>query len=260
MAEDKSFVRKTESEYDDWRDSWKRRKVLASFVIILVLIIFVLPAFYAAYQGYFTIPNIEKKHQNEIKDLKQVISDLKKDKENLENSLKSTENERDKAELKLAPFLAVADKTFPQTPADQRLELLVEDLNDAINKLTETTKDIKRVRTVSFKTKKQIISNLKKMKPLKVGIIVPVGDTDALAYGNEIKKVFEESEWVTLGIMNLVTPEPFQDHLAVLTNSKIDSNSIISLLPLFEEHGYPPTVIHDDSMSTDVIHFLVGPK
>jgi hypothetical protein len=66
-------------------------------------------------------------------------SELRLDNKNLQAKLADSQStlydvktERDKYQTQLAPFLAVAEKSFPDTPSEQRLELLLTRIDKAI--------------------------------------------------------------------------------------------------------------------------------
>jgi len=90
MNEEQSIVKKTESALDDLLDLWRRRKLVCS--IVLTIIIF--PASFTLYQQFVAVPK-----------LKSQVSTLGVQKH-------EAEQKRDKAELQLAPFLATAERRF----------------------------------------------------------------------------------------------------------------------------------------------------
>ena len=110
MNIEQSPVKKLESALDDLLDLWRRRKI----VCCIVLAVIVLPTLFTIYQQIVALPKLKDK-----------VSTLESEKSN-------AEKERDKAELQLAPFLAVAESRFPDTPADKRLDLLLNRIDKAI--------------------------------------------------------------------------------------------------------------------------------
>ncbi len=110
MNGEKSVIQKTESALDDLLDLWRRRKIIC----IVVLSVLVLPTLHTLYLQFVAVPA-----------LKSQVSTLETEK---------TEaiQKRDKAEIQLAPFLAVAERSFPDSPSNQRLELLVSKIDKAI--------------------------------------------------------------------------------------------------------------------------------
>jgi hypothetical protein len=107
---EQSPVKKLESALDDLHDLWHRRKI----VCCIVLAVIVLPISFTSYQQLVAVPRLK----NQITSL-----DAEKGK---------VEKERDKAELKLAPFLAAAERSFPNTPSEKSLDLLLERIDKAI--------------------------------------------------------------------------------------------------------------------------------
>ena len=96
MNEDSSVIKKTETLIDDFVDLWRRRPK----VCVLVVAIVVLPTLIAA----IGIPHLRA-------------------------SLAKVTAERDKAQLRLAPFLATANRHFENLPEDKRLDSLSKKLD-----------------------------------------------------------------------------------------------------------------------------------
>ena len=115
MPESQSIIKKTESAVDDLLDLWNRRKIICIIVIIIVIS----PILFGLYQKYIVIPKLESKLESK----EEKISQLKTD-------FGEIIKERDKAELKLAPFLAAANQNFPEASPDHRLALLVNKIEE----------------------------------------------------------------------------------------------------------------------------------
>jgi hypothetical protein len=115
MTQNQSIVKKAESAIDDLIDLWRRRKATC----IIVIMIMVIPSGLTVYLQFHKVPGLE----STIEDKNQRILDLDK---NLEDAI----NARDKAEIRLAPFLAAAEGNFPKAPPDEGLELLMDKLDE----------------------------------------------------------------------------------------------------------------------------------
>ena len=103
MNDEASIVKKTESAFDDLADLWRRRKA----VCILVLVVIVFPVGFTLYQHFIAIPRL----QDDVNTKEALIEDLKR--------------ERDKLDIKLASFQAAADRAFPDKKREERLDLLL---------------------------------------------------------------------------------------------------------------------------------------
>ena len=110
MNTEKSVIQKTESALDDLIDLWKRRK-LACIVVLMVLI---LPTIFTLYLQFISVPAFKEQVNTLTKEKNEAVQ------------------KRDKAEIQLAPFLAAADRNFPDIPSNQRLELLLSRIDKAI--------------------------------------------------------------------------------------------------------------------------------
>jgi len=97
-----SVIKKAETVWDDLRRLWRRRPWLAALVI----------AFFLAPTGVFVYEHFWGKA-----DLKERLAQVR-------NELADAKRDRDAKATQLAPFLAVAQKTFADAPPEKRLELL----------------------------------------------------------------------------------------------------------------------------------------
>lgn len=112
MDEDSSVVKKTETTINDLVDLWHRRPKLC----VLVAVVIAFPTFIAV----IAIPS-------------------------LNSSLTKAEYERDKAQLQLAPFLAAANRGFPDSPAEKRLELMLAAFGKAIADAQDAARQVSQL-------------------------------------------------------------------------------------------------------------------
>ena len=89
---------------------WHRRKIVCCIVIVIIIV----PISFTTYQQFVAVPRLKNKVSS------------------LETEKGKVEKERDKAELKLAPFLAAAERSFPNTPSEESLDLLLKRIDKAI--------------------------------------------------------------------------------------------------------------------------------
>lgn len=115
MNENQSIIKRTESARDDFIDLWKRRPVICT----LVLAILIAASACSIYLKFHRIPKLELRIDYKVKE----ISQLKKERE---EALEA----RDKAELQLGPFFLAAERSFPKAPVDQRLDLLMDKFDE----------------------------------------------------------------------------------------------------------------------------------
>lgn len=110
MGTEPSIFKKWELAWDDLIGLWKRRKG----VFFAVVIFAICPTGYSLYQQFSVIPRSNEKIQK------------------LEATVLEAVRAKELAEIKLAPFQAVANANFPSSPVNQRLELLADRLEKAI--------------------------------------------------------------------------------------------------------------------------------
>ena len=237
MNEEQSIVKKTESALDDLLDLWRRRKL----VCVIVLIVIILPAGFTLYQQLVAVPKMKD----------QITA--------LQTAKREAEQKRDKAELQLAPFLAAAERRFPDTPADKRLDLLLARLDKAITDVQSAARKVSPERSLDPRLKQSLISRLKSLSPLKVEITCVLGDTEVFSLASQLEDVFEQAGWKVNGVNQAVFTVPIK-HL-VLTFGKEPSREIqATLAPLFDSLGYPREAGLNKELGEDSLKIVVGSK
>jgi len=69
--------------------------------------------------------------------------------------------ERDKYQTQLDPFLAIAERRFPDEPTNKRLELLLTRLDKVINDVQSAARKVSPERTLGAELEQTLIANLK---------------------------------------------------------------------------------------------------
>jgi hypothetical protein len=244
MSGEPSIVRKTESAIDDLLDLWHRRKLVCVIVILFVAV----PLAFGSYQQFVEVPK-----------LKSEISLKQHQIEDLQASIQKAEHERDKAQIQLAPFLAAAERTFPNIPPDQRLEFLLAKLEQAIGSVQDAARRISPERILETEVKNTLVSNLKAVQPLDVEITCVLGDTEGFALASQIKSMFEAAGWKVNGVNQAVFTAPIK-HL-ILTFGKAPTPQLQhTLAPLFDSLGYAREASLDDKLGESNLKIVVGSK
>ena len=244
MGADPSIVRKTESAIDDIIDLWRRRKLICIIVILVVVV----PIAFGVYKQFVTVPNLT----SEISQKQRKIDELR-------SSLQKTEHERDKAQIQLAPFLAAAERTFPNNPPDKSLELLLVKLEQAIGSVKDAARRISPERVLDIQAKNALVSSLKTLQPLDVEITSILGDNEGFALALQIKSVFEVAGWKVNGVNHAIFKAPIK-HLIMTFGKKPSPNLEHALLPLFDSLGYARAALIDDKIGEQKLKIVVGSK
>ncbi len=226
MALPQSIVKKTESAFDDIADLWRRRKVLCIFVIFVL----VGPSLLSA----FMIPHLKSK-------------------------LEKAEGAKDKAEIQLAPFLAVANQRFPDTTPDKRLELLLKRLDQAIISIQDVARKVSPERSLAPEIQSSLVTNLKTIPSLDVDITCVLSDSESFELASQIKTVFEKAGWKVNGVNQAVSSPPIK-HLRLTFGKKPSSELQRALVDLFDGLGYPREAKLDEKLGGNVLKIIVGSK
>ncbi|CAB1064486.1 hypothetical protein D1BOALGB6SA_9282 [Olavius sp. associated proteobacterium Delta 1] len=244
MEHKDSIVKKTESAIDDFIDLWKRRKGICIIAIAIIIV----PTCFTLFQQYIAIPKI----QSQIVKKDQKISLL-------ENRLKETIREKDKAEIKLSPFLAAADRHFSKSPPDERLNLLVEKIDSLIKRVESAAKDIKSKRILSIEAISKIKSRFSLFPPLSFIITSIMGDQESMQLGEQIKRILEEAGQDVKGVNQSLFTQPvfgLRINVYELPPKQIQA----AIAPFFNDLGYKRVVGLKKELKPNQIEIIVGSK
>lgn len=232
MKSEITTVQQYEKEWDDFRNLLKRRP----WVALIIVFIFVLPSIYAAYVHY------------KNSELTSTLEDMK--------------SENTKLELRLAPFLAVANKSFPESVPDKRLDMLFEKLNETLTTVKEVAQTVSVKRCIDPASKELLIRNLKAIHPLNVELYCLLNDAEGFSLAMQIKSIFSEGGWKASAINQLTY---YQDMKSIaLVFGKTPSKELrTGLLPLFDSLGAPREARVADpgtDINADTLRIIIGPK
>jgi len=244
MKSDQSIIKKTESAIDDLVNLWQRRKL----VCVIVIAVIIIPVGFSIYLEFVAVPK-----------LKADISQKQQDIQTLKNYVQGVEKERDKAEIQLAPFLAVANQRFPDTPSDKRLELLLTKLDQAIISVQDAARRVSSERSLAPQIQNSLVTNLKTIPPLDVEVTCVLGDTEGFALASQIKNVFEKAEWKVSGVNQAVFSVPIK-HLVLIFGKEPSPELQRTLSILFDSLGYPREAELDEKLGENALKIIVGSK
>lgn len=193
-------------------------------------------------------------------------SELRLDNKNLQTKLADSQSaladvkaERDKYQTQLAPFLAVAERRFPDEPTDKRLELLLTKLDKAISDVQSAALKVSPERTLPPEVQQSLVTKLKSLPALNIEITCILGDTEGFALASQIKRVFDEAGWKVNGVNQAVFTAPIKR--LVLTFGKTPSPQLKqALAPLFDGLAYPREAGLDAKLGEDNLKIVVGSK
>ena len=239
MNKEQSIVVKTESALNDLLDLWHRRKL----VCVIVLAVIVLPVGFTLFLHFVAVPKLEA----------QVRA--------LQTEKGEAEQQRDKAELQLSPFLAVAELGFPDSPADKRLDLLLSKLDKAIVDIQSTTRGLLLERSLDSHLKQALIAKLKAIAPLDVKVSCILGDQEALSFATQLYNVFEQAGWKTVdGSVTLAVYLEPTKYLAISSGKEPSLQLQQAFAPLFDSLGYQRDVVVNKELAENLLEIIVGSK
>lgn len=282
MSTDSSLVRKVETVLDDLWDLWNRRKIVATLVIIILLLPTISSLLVISRQSRH-IRQLEselvdagaekEKAASRIQELtSQVEEEIRyRDKaesplQGLKSELSEEKRKRDKAELALAPFLAAADRGFPEAAEDQRLDLLLVKVEGLVDRFEDAARDLTPQRVVSQEAQERLIRGLSACRPLDVKVVSVWGDQEAFALACQIKAIFRKAGWKAYpkGVQAGYN-QPVK-HLLLRSKEMLRNEVQEALGPLFadlgyvNEQGYANVLLIDKSLPANSLQIIVGSK
>lgn len=166
--------------------------------------------------------------------------------------------ERDKYQTQLAPFLAIAERRFPDEPTNKRLELLLTRLDKVINDVQSAARKVSPERTLGAELEQTLIANLKSSHHINVKITGIMGDTESLALAYQIKEVFNKAGWGVRAVDQKAFINPIKG--LVLVFGKAPPYALKqALTPLFKNFS-PSRAILDEQLGENNMEIVVGSK
>jgi len=236
MPENQSHIQTIEKTVDDLADVKKRKPWLFYLIVLGLVAVGVLYVF----DKFWGIPSLEEQITKQEKE----IQELKRD--------------RDSKATQLAPFLALANKTFEKSPPEKRLELLVERLDQVALNLETTVTQITRERGYGESEQTKIISALRPFRQWSVELGVVPGDFEAAQLASQLHGMFFEAGWKVSQISTIhgVAVKGFRVEFGNWPAPELQR----ALLPLWIDLGYPPSASTNLKLSATSIAILVGNK
>ena len=241
MNKEPSIVKKTESALDDLHDLWRRRKPMC----LIVLTVIVLPTGFTLYQQFVAVPALKSK----VGALQEAKSEA--------------EQQRDKAEIQLAPFLATANARFPDAPPDKRLDLLLGRIEQAVSDVQDAARRIGKERVLSDYLIKKVVPQLKRQPKMTVSITCVVGDSDGFALAKQLENIFTQAGWPMSdgGVSQAVFTAPQKGVQFVFRQNQPPSAALQQpLLEILDAIGQEKRLYIDPNQPQDNLKIVVGSK
>lgn len=176
--------------------------------------------------GVIVVTLITVLHQrSELRsDNKTLSRDLKK----TEEALRKAEAKRDKAEMRLAPFLATANQHFQDVPEDKRLNTLSQKFDSMLATVQHGDQNIllklKSIesavgslsqlqppsgdRSLAPPMVQRLTTSLKEFSSWEVEIVCLMGDGEAHSLAEQIKTMFAKADWKVNGVNQALFSKP----------------------------------------------------
>ncbi len=177
MSSGKSLVGKVEEVVDDL-NKVHRRKPWLFYLIVAGLVGFA--ALYV-FEKFWGIPGLKK----QISVQKEEMNELKRD--------------RDAKASQLAPFLALASKQFPNQTEPERLEKLLQQIEEATVQMKQIGDSLPRPRRIADGNVQTIVMLLSQAPKFSVTISYESSQRDAEGLANQLRSIFEKGGWQVKG-------------------------------------------------------------
>jgi hypothetical protein len=167
---------------DDTWDLLKKRPVVGFLFVTAFLIFVALPTCFGLWEKYKEVPELREKLEKSAKEIS-----------NLNHQRDDLTRERDNAQSRLMPFLAVAEARFTNAPPDKRLDVLCSKLDSILGKLPKS----RVLSREDLEVVKIAFSKLDKSMTITVGYVdgAPEGKKAAL----QLSDMLQELKFQNLG-------------------------------------------------------------
>jgi hypothetical protein len=224
-----SAVKKSERNFDDLIDLSKRRPVLCAFFIIAAV---------ASGAWHWASGESLSKKKEQIDTLQKESTELKRD--------------RDSKATQLAPFLAIAEKQFKESPPDKRMDLLVEMVKDIQNRLPAQ-------RSFSEAEIASIMEQLKQAPKLSISFDTVLGDIDGEHVRVQLEKVFKDAGFDIVGGRASYFSDPPKGLIVYSASNDLNQHFNAALIKMFKHFNQKPGLARDPSLTGGAIRLLICP-
>lgn len=234
MENGQSIVKKTETSFDDIRNLWGRRKGLCIIVICILLV----PSIILTSRLYFDFL-------------------VKAENAKLKSKIERLTQDRDSKAAQLAPFLAVANLKFEDSPKPERLDNLFNLIQDFKDNTEAKLSKLPLQRRIGHELKIQIETELKSIAPIPIYFGAVMGDVESYNLAKEIAYIFIRAGWsdIKLGYANANrNPKGIQ----VYGPYKIGDQLINSLSKISNNLGLNIDISVDKNYKQNITWVIVG--
>jgi len=185
--------------------------------------------------------------------------ELRRDSDSLATENEALTRERDKLETQLAPFLAAANRSFPEAPADQRLDLLLEKMDQLIKAVQDAARKISPDRVLTQDTMRRVTTSLRSAPRLNVDILCLSGDAESFSLATQICEAFKEAGWQLEGATQAIFDQPVKG-LLIQFGKRPPKQIQQAIAAIFDGLGYASMAEVNHELPEDLLKTTVGAK
>jgi hypothetical protein len=164
---------------------------------------------------------------------------------------------RDKAELALEPWKALAAKIETNAPVDQRLDFLLQRVESLIRTFQVTASRLPTKRILTAEALARVRGKFLHAPRVPIILSCPLGDQEAFALATQIKTTLQDSGFKVDGVNQSVWSQPFQG-LSARCKDKPHPLLMEGLLQIYVELGLPPILQTNAPLPESTIGLDVG--
>ncbi len=227
----------------DILEIWRQNKIAC----LCTFLVFLIPLGFAAYQEFVVVPKLSAQISRERMKIQTLQSNLQK-----------AEHEREQGHSQLKLFQVAADRTFPNTAPEERIELLGK-FTEAMARLQVAAEKSTPDRIMGPDLKNALVMGLKGTQPLDVELTSPLANAEGFAFASQIKAAFEAAGWR----VNDVDQEPLVNankQLRLFMGKPPSPELQKALEPLLSSYGEARQVGIDNRLGEGNLRIVVGAK
>ena len=238
MPDEKSIVGKVEQNLADLG----RVRQKKPWLFYLLIIAFIVVGGLYVFDKLWGIPSLNKK----IEGQKEEIRDLKSD--------------RDAKAAQLAPFLAVANKQFRDPSEPERLNKLLQLVQDLTTRMKEVSASLPKQRKLNDEDATKLIAVLKQNTKYELKISYEQSQRETSQLAMQLKGIFESSGWkVSIGsLMSFWSGT--QPSFEITVNQMPPQEVQIAIADLLEALHLPKNVVQNTNLPPNQLKIYIGPQ
>lgn len=189
------------------------------------------------------------------------LEEAQKENSRLQDELRDAKSDRDAKATQLAPFLAMANRQFQNSPEPERLTRLLKQIDDATIRMQQASDLLPRLRRLNGDAAARFVAAMQEAKGFEAVIRYESGHSQAAQLAEQLNDLFGRAGWRTSAPWFVVSSEqgqlpPLQVALKDMPPGAVQAGIAV----LLDSLGLPRMISQDTNMPSKQLLIYIGPQ